>query len=129
MPRACPWVSTFRVEFDRGDEDRTPGSAGKSVHFNGYYGELFYEIAKPAFIPKWFPMVSLTPYYRYDTRNFVTTPITGTETIIDVNRHTFALRYKISSDDILKAEYQLNGQSAGDSVHDNLFLMSFVRPF
>lgn len=125
---------TLRAEFDYGDEDRsvlntTLASGGFGVLFKGLYGEGFYEFSRPASLPKWFPLVSLTPYYRYDTRHRVHTPRVGDLFLIDVKRHTFALRYIPAPGNIFKAEYQVNREAWGTQVNDDMFLMSFIREF
>ena len=118
---------TLRGEYDYADEDRN--TTGSNMLFKGFYGEGFYIFDKPDWLPHWVPMASLTPYYRFDTRDFISTPLTGSNFLIDVKRHTYALRYIPKSGNIIKIEYQDNVESSGDSVDDNLLLMSFIREF
>ncbi len=119
---------TLRAEWDYADEDR-PRAGGSALVFAGVYFEGFYEVSRPAWLPGWIPLRSLTPYYRYDTRNLNLTPVTGSASVIDVNRHTFALRHVLRPGTLLKWEYQLVGEAEGASVNDDSFLMSFVQSF
>jgi len=118
---------TLRGEYDYADEDRK--SNGKAVIFKGFYGEGYYVFNKPDWLPQWIPMASITPYYRFDTRDFISIPLEGSSSITDVKRHTYAFRYIPKSGNIIKVEYQDNVNSTGDSVDDNLLLMSFIREF
>lgn len=120
---------TLRAEYDYSNLDR-PRAGGSASTFSHIYLEGFYEIPRPAWLPKRVPLTSLTPYYRYDMRDLNTTPATGpSTTLLEVNRHTFALRYLLAPKRMLKAEYQVVEEAEGASVNDNAFLMSFIQEF
>ncbi|MEZ4754106.1 MAG: hypothetical protein R3A13_07330 [Bdellovibrionota bacterium] len=73
---------------------------------------------------------SFTPYYRYDTRDFFADSATDDSSFtIDIKRHTFAFRYLPTPNNILKFEYQRNRNEFGPEVEDDMFLVSYVRPF
>ena len=123
---------TLRAEYDYSDLDRprSGGTSATAAKFSHIYLESFYELHRPRWIPGWVPLTSLTPYYRYDTRNFNSFPAIGAATtLLQVQRHTFALRYLMKPDRMLKAEYQMVGEAEGADVDDNAFLMSFVQQF
>lgn len=119
---------TLRAEYDDSDLDR-PRTGGSAATFSHWYLEGFYELRRPQWLPPRIPWVSLTPYYRYDTRDFNSTPAVGAATTQEVKRHTFALNYRLWPKSILKGEYQLVGEAEEASVNDNAFLMSFVQEF
>ena len=120
---------TVRAEYDYSNLDR-PRTGGTAATFSHLYLEGFYEIPKPGWWPRLIPLASLTPYYRYDTRNFNVTAVTGgLPTLQEVKRHTFALRYLLTTGRMLKAEYQLVGEAENASTNDNAFLASFVQAF
>jgi len=96
--------------------------------FEAIYVEGFYEFDRPLWSPQWLPLVSFTPYYRYDTRDVTKIPFTEVESKIDVQRHTVAFKYVPLEGNIFKAEYQWNFED-GVEVDDNLLLMSFIKEF
>lgn len=122
---------TFRAEYDSSnlDRPRSGGSTATAATFSHLYLEGFYEVPRPRWLPPWIPLASLTPYYRYDTRDFNSTPATGTATVQEIRRHTLALRYLMDTGRMLKAEYQLVGEAENADVDDDAFLMSFVQQF
>ena len=123
---------TLRAEYDFSDLDRprSGGSSATAAKFSHLYLEGYCEWRRPHWVPTWVPLVSLTPYYRYDTRNLNSFPAVGVATTLtQVQRHTLALRYLMAPGRMLKTEYQLVGEAEGAAVDAIAFLMSFVQQF
>lgn len=123
---------TLRAEYDYSDLNRarTGLSTATAVKFSHLYAEGFYDIPRPGWWPQGIPLLGLTPYYRYDTRDLNSFPAVGAATTLqEINRHTFALRYILRPGTILKGEYSLVGEAEDASVNDDAFLMSFVQQF
>lgn len=123
-----PW--TTRAEIDYSDLDAARNGSSQAIRFQHWYVESFYEISKPGLLPSWVPVVSLTPYYRYDRRYLTTlfSAVFPAVSVTNVGRNTLGLRYILRSGTMLKLEYELVSEK-GTKVNDDIFLASFVQEF
>ena len=123
--------AAIRFEYQDSSKDRPAPDQPLpfEIDFDGLFVEAFYEFDAPSWWPAAVPLYSLTPYYRYDTRFFQATPLEGDPRVIDVSRHTVALRYMPYEGNMIKTEYQFNNNDGGPEIDEDLFLLSYVRGF